>query len=221
MTGTESTHSPDTDRLNRRRQRAAMRSGARHADWTDFEIVRQAHWLAMAKDPEVRPLALRVKFAAHARHRRNGHAEFRRGELRQLLVSVDTKTGELRPANSAVLSRAIQFAIRKTWISPLSDVRCLVVLPEFVSGGAFGGENDRCRTHDSLITTVNDRPARCPSQSTQLTATVNERRVSAGHEPAPLTSSHSPHPADRRCTRCKGPLHACDCPTDQHQEITA
>jgi hypothetical protein len=75
------------------------------------------------------PLAVRVLFAAMGRHDRGGHARFRRGELADVLGSVDTATGEVMPGRSDTVSKAIKAAKHLGYVTEDSTARCLVLSP--------------------------------------------------------------------------------------------
>jgi hypothetical protein len=80
---------------------------------------------------------LRVAAMAYGCHRRNGHANFKKGELMRLL-------GISRSTN---LSRAIREAKQYGMIAGESNSRCLVVPPHAVIGGK-GDANERCPHHE-------------------------------------------------------------------------
>lgn len=97
-----------------------------------------------ARDTEVRPLAWRVYMAALGWANRDGHAEFARGELSDLLKVLNTKTGEVRPATKYALRDALTEAKRMGLIGPDSSTRCLTVHPTFAQKAKGGGG---CKQH--------------------------------------------------------------------------
>lgn len=97
-----------------------------HSKWVAVSQKGMASW---AGRPDISTLAVRVLFAAMSRADRAGHAVFRPGELRDLLGSVDTATGELLPARSDTLRNGIRAAKRVGMIQDHSVARCLVLAP--------------------------------------------------------------------------------------------
>lgn len=99
----------------------------------------------LSKTPEVSPLAIRVLFAAMGRVRRDGHAPFEVGELRNDLPLLDKATGALRKPSAQAISDAIGQAKSLGFIAWDSNARCLVL-----SGHAFqkaNGAGSRCVHH--------------------------------------------------------------------------
>jgi hypothetical protein len=94
------------------------------SEWGAYAQTEMGRW---AKDGAVTPLAVRVLFAAMGKHDRNGHAPFDRGELADVLGSIDVTTGEVRPARRDSVSDAIKAAKRLGFITEDSSVRCLIL----------------------------------------------------------------------------------------------
>ncbi len=105
----------------------------------------QEVWLERAGDPAL-PDWLRVASAAYGRHRANGHATFKRGQLALILASVDPETGAVVPLDRRHLYRAIQTAINHRWLSDRSTARCLIVPAHAVTGG-LGDAQEECPQH--------------------------------------------------------------------------
>jgi hypothetical protein len=103
----------------------------------------QKPWTERASNPDL-PDWLRVCAAAYGRHRANGHATLRAGELARVVGTVDRRTGELRPNQN--ISRAIRTAVEYGFLAEGSRARCLVVPSHAVAGG-LGSPHDPCREH--------------------------------------------------------------------------
>ncbi|WP_149448463.1 hypothetical protein [Mycolicibacterium sp. P9-22] len=109
-----------------------------------FSMHRQKVWLERAADPKL-PRWVRVSALAFARHKGNGHACFRVGEIATLLGSPDPN-GNIKPVAGSVVSDAIRAAKKKEWIAPQSHARCLVVPPHAIQGG-LGASSTVCPFH--------------------------------------------------------------------------
>lgn len=95
---------------------------------------RQSTWRERALDQAVKlPLWLRLSYLAFAHHRGNGHATFRKDELRGLLNTDDRQ-----------LRRALADAKLYGYLDAKSSARCLIVNPTHVSQG-IGHPKDPCR----------------------------------------------------------------------------
>ncbi len=97
------------------------------ADGSEWGAYSQVEMARLSRMVEVTPLAVRVLFAAMSRHDRSGHARFARGELADILGSIDVATGEVRAARADTVSGAIKAAKRLGYITERSSARCLVV----------------------------------------------------------------------------------------------
>lgn len=94
------------------------------------------------------PMWVRVKYAAYANINRNGHAEFSRGELGQVLGTVGA-AGVWAPASASSVSNAVKSAKEHGAILPESNARCLV-LDEMRARQGWGTYG--CRTHGIFTT---------------------------------------------------------------------
>jgi hypothetical protein len=109
-----------------------------------FSMHRQSVWMQRASDRAANPslpLWVRVGFLALACHRANGHANFKPGEIAEILG----KPGQ--PLTPAHVSKEIRLAKQAEWIMPESNARCLVVPPTAAWGG-LGHVNDNCPVHN-------------------------------------------------------------------------
>ncbi len=74
------------------------------------------------------PLHRRIKSLAEARCNFVGHAHFAEGQLGRELVTLDRRTGDLRPAPANRLSEALAEARARGWIAE-GSVPTLVIVP--------------------------------------------------------------------------------------------
>jgi hypothetical protein len=102
----------------------------------------QASWEEQARSPHV-DLWQRVAFLAMGTHRRNGHAPFLNAEEIAAGVAVIGK----RPPEDSEIRRAVRVAKGRGWLGSLSNTKCLVVPPHWVSGGLLGSEYAPCHRH--------------------------------------------------------------------------
>ncbi len=105
-------------------------------------MANQDEMLRLARSEEVTPLVTRVFFAAMGRASQNGHAHFRRGELADVLGSVDTTTGEVRRQGGSLVTRAIRLAERRGYLTEGSTTTCLLLPSTKFRGG--GRTAQRC-----------------------------------------------------------------------------
>lgn len=112
-----------------------------------FSMHFQHVWEERAADRRY-PLWLRVAFLAYGKHRRNGHANFRQGQLARTLGHPDIETGEIVSVDGSVLRRAIRAAVAGGWLAEGSGSRCLVVPAHAISGGGNGHEGEDCPIHE-------------------------------------------------------------------------
>lgn len=105
----------------------------------------QSVWEDRSANPSL-PLWVRISALAFGCHRRNGHANFKEGELSVLLGKPGDDGWVYVPPPS--ISRAIAAAKDAGWIAEESNSRCLVVPGHAVQGGAYGHPNERCAVHD-------------------------------------------------------------------------
>lgn len=111
---------------------------------------RQAVWRERAADRAANPSMdnwIRVAALAFGCHRRNGHANFKRGEIAEILGTPG------KPLSGPAVSNAIRLAKGAGWIAQESNARCLVVPPHAVGGG-LGHPNDRCPIHGATVTAL-------------------------------------------------------------------
>lgn len=108
-----------------------------------FAMHRQAVWRERAADPAL-PTWIRLAALALGCHRRNGHANFRQGEIAEILGTPGN------PLSASSVSNAIRLAKKAGWIAQESGARCLVVPPHAVQGG-LGHPGDRCAVHGAPV----------------------------------------------------------------------
>lgn len=100
----------------------------------------------LARDPDVKPLYVRVMFAAEGWANLIGHAEFAVGGLALILQSSNPRTGEIHIPSRQQVSNEIKRAIDMGLIDETSSIRCLVPNRElFSKSGGHGGK--ACRHH--------------------------------------------------------------------------
>jgi hypothetical protein len=114
----------------------------------------QSVWEERSANPLL-PNWIRVAALAFGCHRANGHANFKPGELGELLGKPAPGGGWARITPQAV-SNAIKLAKNAGWIAEDSTARCLVVPHHAVSGG-LGNANEKCPVHAGRRTGV-DKP---------------------------------------------------------------
>lgn len=90
---------------------------------------------------------LRVASLAYGKHRANGHANFRPGEVAVILSSIDTTTGEITKPSRQSVGRAIRVAVEYGWLAAGSSSCCLVVPGHAVQGG-LGSPHETCKVHN-------------------------------------------------------------------------
>lgn len=99
----------------------------------------------MARDPEIKPLYLRVMFAAMGWSNLIGHAEFAAGGLAMVLQSANPKTGELSIPGRSQVDTAIRRAKELGLLGEGSSQSCLVAPDWWEKAGGKGGRN--CAHH--------------------------------------------------------------------------
>lgn len=103
----------------------------------------QRVWEERSGDPQM-PQWLRVASLAYGKHKANGHAQFRRGQIALVLATVDPQTGEVLPDLN--VGRAIRRAVQYGWLAEGSNVRCLIV-PSHAISGPMGNQYAPCPDH--------------------------------------------------------------------------
>ena len=98
-----------------------------------------------ARDPEVKPLYLRVMFAGMGWSNLIGHAEFAMGGLAMVLQSADPTTGEMSMPSRSQVNAAIKRAKEMGLVHESSDFRCLVTEAWWEKAGGKGGKT--CAHH--------------------------------------------------------------------------
>lgn len=91
------------------------------------------------------PMPLRVAFLAFGRHRANGHAVFRQGEVSNVLGRFDDH-GTWVAADRRTVHRAIRHAVTYGLLAEGSKALCLIVPSHRVAGGMGSPESD-CKRH--------------------------------------------------------------------------
>lgn len=104
----------------------------------------QSAWEERGLDVRL-PKWLRLVSYAYARHHRNGHANFRQGELEALL-------GVSASSVSQLISKAVDYG----FLDPSSKARCLVVMPHQIGGGSCGSAFTPCTHHSRLFCVLPD-----------------------------------------------------------------
>lgn len=104
----------------------------------------QEAWAEDALNPTY-PMPLRVAFLAFGRHRANGHAMFRQGEVANVLGRFDGH-GTWVPADRRTVHRAIAKAISYRLLEEGSKALCLVVPSHRITGG-MGSPDTPCKRH--------------------------------------------------------------------------
>jgi hypothetical protein len=115
-----------------------------------FALHRQAVWKERAANHAANPTMpqwIRVASLAFGCHRRNGHANFKSGEIAEILGTPG------KPLSASSVSNAIKLAKSAGWIAQESTARCLVVPPHAVDGG-IGHPNERCQIHGTPASTL-------------------------------------------------------------------
>lgn len=103
----------------------------------------QSAYLEDAANPAY-PLAIRVAFFAYGRHKANGHARLRQGEVANVLGEM--VDGEFYPASKYAVNRAIRTAISYGLLSVGSKALCLIV-PGHRIQGHHGDPEKPCDRH--------------------------------------------------------------------------
>ena len=118
----------------------------RRIPFEEWHATNQVESRRLARDPEVKPLHLRVMFAAEGWANLIGHAEFAQGGLALVLQVSNPQTGEIHIPSRQQVRTAIDRAVEMGLIDQASDLRCLVPNRErFAKSGGHGGST--CRHH--------------------------------------------------------------------------
>ncbi|GAA1977567.1 hypothetical protein GCM10009798_43490 [Nocardioides panacihumi] len=112
----------------------------------EFYASNQLEAQRLARDPNVKPLYVRVMFAAQGWANLIGHAEFALGGLAGVLTSSNPRTGEIHIPSRQQVTNEIRRAVDMGLIDEMSSVRCLVPNQElYAKVGGKGGRT--CRHH--------------------------------------------------------------------------
>lgn len=95
----------------------------------------------MARDPEVKPLYMRVMFAAVGWSNLIGHAEFAVGGLAMILQSANPRTGEISIPDRNQVNAAIKRSHEMGLIADGSTFRCLIAAHWWEKAGGHGGKS--------------------------------------------------------------------------------
>lgn len=140
---------------------------ARGVPFDEWGAVDQHSARRLARDPEVKPLYLRVVFAAFGWSNLIGHAEFAVGGLALVLGSSDPVTGEISIPSRSQVNAAIKRAKEMNLIHEQSDFRCLVSPTWWEKAGGKGGKTcahhrirSRSNRHKRSVTTPANRHTR-------------------------------------------------------------
>ena len=99
----------------------------------------------LARDPDVKPLAMRVMFAAVGWSNLIGHAEFASGGLALVLQNADPKTGEISIPSRNQVNAAIRRAEQMGLVGDESSRFCLLAPTWWEKSGGTGGKT--CNHH--------------------------------------------------------------------------
>lgn len=99
----------------------------------------------LARDPEVKPLLMRVMFAGMGWSNLIGHAEFAQGGLAMILQSANPRTGEIHIPSRRQVNEAITRAKAMGIVGEDSTFRCIVAPDWWEKAGGNGGKS--CSTH--------------------------------------------------------------------------
>jgi hypothetical protein len=111
-----------------------MSKGIHFPDGSQWVATSKNGALALASRPDIEPLTMRILFAAQYRADRDGHAPFAPGELREILQSVNKRTGAIRSATPVAVRKAIRRAEMQGIVTEESEARCLVLSGMFQRG---------------------------------------------------------------------------------------
>lgn len=140
----------------------------------------------LARDPEVKPLYLRLMFAAVGWSNLIGHAEFAPGGLAMVLQSADPRTGEMSMPNRNQINTAIKRARGMGLLEEGSTFRCLVAPIWWEKSGGTGGRT--CAHHGIGLRRSRHR------RGVTAHAKRHTRSVTATHQEChgePLTSTNA------------------------------
>jgi hypothetical protein len=150
---------------------------ARGIAFEEWGAVDQHTARRFARDPEIKPLYLRVMFAGLGWSNLIGHAEFAMGGLAMVLQSADPTTGEISIPSRSQVNAAIKRAKEMGLVHDSSDFRCLVTEAWWEKAGGKGGRTcahhgirSRSRRHKRSVATTEERHTR------SVTATHEECR---------------------------------------------
>lgn len=110
-----------------------------------FGAVDQHYAKLLARDPDVKPLAIRVMFAALGWSNLIGHAEFAQSGLAVVLQSSDPRTGELSIPSRGQVNTAIRRAEDMGLVAAGSTRQCLLAAAWWEKSGGTGGRT--CTFH--------------------------------------------------------------------------
>lgn len=117
-------------------------SGISFDEWGSVD---QHYARLLARDPDVKPLAMRVMFAALGWSNLIGHAEFAAGGLAMVLQSSDPRTGELSIPSRGQVNTAIRRAEEMGLVAAGSCRQCLLSPVWWEKSGGRGGKS--CTFH--------------------------------------------------------------------------
>lgn len=140
-----------------------MRRGVDYDEWVALD---QAAARRLARDPDVRPMWLRIMFAAIGWANLIGHTNFAHGGLALVLQSSDPKTGELHIPSASQVANAIKAARDRGLIGNRSDAVCLVAPDWWLKAGGKGGKS--CQHHKVRA------PRRAAARAAEFTKSVND-----------------------------------------------
>ncbi len=121
-------------------------------------------WAGRAQSKDI-PGWLRIVALAYSSHQKNGHAPFHLGGKSTLYESLgidDSRNSKLN------LQRDIRKAVANGFLSPESNIHCLV-LPDEICGGAKGHAFADCKLHRETksVSPKSARPGKTPESETK------------------------------------------------------
>ncbi len=150
----------------------------RRMKFEEFSGLDQAHWQHKALNPYLKPLWLRVMFAAGGWSNLIGHAEFTPStgglSLLEILSTPDKVTGRPTPVSRSHANNAIAQAVQRGLVGEGSTPECLIAPPWLDKPGGVRLTTRTCHTHGIRPKRVRADRAPVTKSVTQITANVTE-----------------------------------------------
>lgn len=157
-------------------------SGIAFDEWGSVD---QHYARLLARDPDVKPLTMRVMFAAMGWSNLIGHAEFAAGGLALVLQSANPRTGEISIPSRGQVNTAIRRAEEMGLVAPESCRHCLLAPVWWQKSGGTGGKT--CDFHGIYA------PSKRHKRSAAVDGKRHTRSAAAAQEkcrPKPLASDN-------------------------------